>query len=185
MSTIRADPLTHASAGQTLKVDPSAMLVRSVISTPIPDRAGDVMLPGGLRNAEEFLRNPVVLWAHQRTLPPIGTCERLVIEPDRIIAETKFSASSAFAQDVFKLYAEGVLRGWSIGFVPVRAHPIQPTRDNPQSGTSYSLWDLLEYSAVPVPENPEALTLAIRKGMIHDADLRHWLVRDVLAALIA
>ena len=31
-------------------------------------------------NADEFLRNPVVLWAHQRSLPPIGTCERLTIE---------------------------------------------------------------------------------------------------------
>ena len=185
MSTIRADPLTHAFTGQTLKVDQSQMIVRAVISTAVPDRAGDVMLPAGLRNPEEYLRNPVVLWAHQRSMPPIGTCERLTIEPDRIVAETKFSASSAFAQDVFKLYAEGVLRGWSIGFVPARAHPIQATRDKPAGGMCYSLWDLLEYSAVPVPENPQALTLAIRKGMIHDPDLRHWLVRDVLAALIA
>lgn len=176
---------THAISGQTLRVDPSNMLVRAVISTATPDRAGDTILPAGLRNADEYLQNPVVLWAHQRSLPPIGTCERLTIEPDRIIAETKFSASSPFAQDVFKLYAEGVLRGWSIGFVPGRAYPISPNREQPQGGTCYPEWDLLEYSAVPVPENPQALTLAIRKGMIHDTDLRRWLVRDVLAALLA
>jgi hypothetical protein len=185
MTTIRADPQTFAFPGQTLKIDPSKMLVRAVISTAAPDRAGDMMLPAGLRNAEEFLRNPVVLWAHQRSLPPIGTCERLTIEPDRVIAETKFSASSPFAQDVFNLYAEGVLRGWSIGFVPARAFAMPATRDRPQGGTCYPEWDLLEYSAVPVPENPQALTLAVRKGMIKDGDLRRWLVRDILSALIA
>jgi HK97 family phage prohead protease len=159
------------------------MLVRAVISTSSPDRVGDVILPGGLRNADEYLRNPVVLWAHQRSLPPIGTCERLTIEPDRIVAETKFSASSPFAQDVFKLYAEGVLRGWSIGFVPARVHPMQATREQPHGGNFYPEWDLLEYSAVPVPENPQALTLAVRKGLIKDADLRRWLVQDILSAL--
>jgi phage head maturation protease len=185
MTTARADPKTHAFPGQTLKVDPTNMVVRSVISTPAPDRAGDMILPAGLRNADEFLRNPVVLWAHQRSLPPIGTCERLTIEADRIVAETKFSASSPFAADVFKLYAEGVLRGWSVGFVPVKVVPIPTTRGKAASGVCYPEWDLLEYSAVPIPENPEALTLAVRKGIVKDAELRGWLVRDVLAALIA
>ena len=185
MTTARADPRTHASRGQTLKVDPSQMIVRAVISTAAPDRAGDVVVPAGLRNADEFLRNPVVLWAHQRSLPPIGTCERLTIEPDRVIAETKFSASSSFAQDVFKLYAEGVLRGWSVGFVPAKVLPIPVGRGEPPGGVCYPEWDLLEYSAVPIPENPQALTLAVKKGLVKDADLRGWLVRDVLAALLA
>ena len=30
---------------------------------------------------------------------------------------------------------------------------------------------------------PQALTLAVRKGLVKDAELRHWLVRDVLGAL--
>lgn len=185
MTTARADPKTHAVLGHTLTVVPDQMLVRAVISTSAPDRAGEVIVPTGLRNADEFLRNPVVLWAHQRSLPPIGTCERLTIESDRVIAETKFSASSPFARDVFKLYAEGVLRGWSVGFVPAQVRPIPPSRDRPRGGVCYPEWDLLEYSAVPVPENPQALTLAVRKGLVKDADLRHWLVRDVLAALVA
>jgi hypothetical protein len=184
MTTARADPKTHATSGRTLKVDPANMTVRAVITTADPDRAGDVIIPAGLRNADEFLRNPVVLWAHQRSLPPIGVCERLTIEADRIVAETKFSASSPFAADVFGLYAEGVLRGWSVGFVPARTVPIPATRGKAAGGVCYPEWDLLEYSAVPVPENPQALTLAVRKGLVKDADLRHWLIRDVLAALI-
>jgi phage head maturation protease len=184
-TAIRADPRTHAFPGQTLTVDPSKMVVRSVISTAAPDRAGDMILPKGLRNADEFLKNPVVLWAHQRSMPPIGTCERLTIEADRIVAETKFSATSPFAHDVFQLYAEGVLRGWSIGFVPAQVVPIPGARGKAAGGVCFPEWDLLEYSAVPIPENPQALTRAVRKGMVKDAELRHWLVRDVLAALIA
>ena len=180
----RADARTH-SAGQTIAVDPATMTVRAVITTNGPDRAGDVVVPAGLRNAAEFLRNPVVLWAHQRTLPPIGICTALEVEGDRIVAETKFSESSPFARDVFKLYAEGILRGWSIGFVPAEAITLPPTRDRPSGGTRYPAWDLLEYSAVPIPENPRALTLAVRKGLIQDVDLRQWLIRDVLATLIA
>jgi HK97 family phage prohead protease len=163
---------------QTQTIDPANMLVRSIISTSAPDRAGDVVLPAGLRNRDEFLKNPVVLWAHQRTMPPIGICQTLDVQPDRIVAETKFSASSPLAADVFKLYAEGILRGWSIGFLPVK---VVPTR----TGLRIEEWDLLEYSAVPVPENPGALTMAVQKGMIHSPDLRRWLIRDVLVGLFA
>jgi len=139
--------------GRVEAIDPANMIIRSVITTASPDRAGDVVVPSGLRNRVEFLRNPVVLWAHQRTLPPIGTCLGLEVLPDRIIAVTKFAASAPFAADVFKLYAEGVLRGWSIGFIPIKS---VPTR----RGARIEEWDLLEYSAVPIPENPGALTLS-------------------------
>src|SRR5438105_6635312 len=129
--------------------DPATLTLRSVISTADPDRAGDVVVPAGLRNADEYLRNPVVLWAHQRTLPPIGVCRRLDVLPDRIVAETQFAAGVPFAEDVFRLYEQGVLRAWSIGFVPRQTEPAR-------RGSRITEWDLLEYSAVPVPENPAA-----------------------------
>jgi hypothetical protein len=181
MNPQRADPqpLSRLTLNaQTETIDPAKMIVRSVITTADPDRAGDVVVPKGLRNAAEFLANPVVLWAHQRTMPPIGVCQALDVLPDRIVAETKFSESSPLAADVFRLYAEGVLRGWSIGFLPTKA---VPTR----SGMRFEEWDLLEYSAVPVPENPAALTMAVQKGLIASPDLRRWLVTDILADLFA
>ncbi len=177
--TIRADPLVR-----TLRVDETNLLVRAVITTNQADRAGEIVLPSGLRNRDEYLLNPVVLWAHQRALPPIGRCTKLEVNPDCIIAETTFSKASSFAADVFKLYAEGILRGWSIGFVPHQVLTLPPAVDLPNGGTCYAQWDLLEYSAVPIPENPQALTLAVTKGIIRDPYLRHWLVRDVLAGLV-
>ena len=175
----RADPRTRITVhSRTETVDPERMIVRSVISTNEPDRAGDIVVPTGLRNSDEYLRNPVVLWAHQRMMPPIGVCQALQMYPDRIVAETKFAASSPLAADVFRLYAEGVLRGWSIGFLPIKTAPLR-------GGMRVEEWDLLEYSAVPVPENPKALTVAVQKGMIESPDLRRWLIRDVLGDLFA
>ena len=163
-SLIRADP-----SAKTLHLDAGKMILRSVITTVEPDRAGDVVVPMGLRNAEEFLLNPVVLWAHNRTaVPPIGTCQWLDLQPRRIVAETKFAQNVPFAEDVFRLYEQGVLRGWSIGFIPRKVKPMA-------KGARVDDWDLLEYSAVPIPENPGALTLALQKGLVKTSELRDWL----------
>src|SRR5438105_8434285 len=123
MSLTRSDPATR-----TLSVDPAGMTIRSVISTIDPDRAGDVVVPTGLQNLEEYLLNPVVLWAHNRSaVPPIGTCSWVDVQPRRVVAETKFAQGVPFAEDVFKLYEQGVLRGWSIGFVPRESRRVPPT----------------------------------------------------------
>jgi phage head maturation protease len=120
------------------------------------------------------MRNPVVLWAHNRNLPPIGTCVGLQVEAARIVAETRFAKGVAFAEELFRLYEQGVLRGWSIGFVPHRAK-LRPAGADGRRGLLVEEWDLLEYSAVPVPENPAALTLAVRKGLVADPRLLRWL----------
>ena len=186
MNTPRADPrapgivpLTNGTFGSahqaahTLTLDVGQMKIRSVITTIEPDRAGDVVVPQGLRNAEDFLLNPVVLWAHNRTqFPPIGACEWLDIQPTRIVAETRFAKGVAFSEDVFRLFEQGILRGWSIGFVPRRAYKQQRAD---RIGLRIDEWDLLEYSAVPIPENPGALTLALQKGLVKTSELRDWL----------
>jgi uncharacterized protein len=166
-----------------LAIDPTNRTVTAVITTPAPDRGGDVVVPTGLANVEEFLLNPVVLWAHQRKLPPIGTCLALDVQPRRVVAVTKFADGVPLADDVFRLYEQGVLRGWSVGLLPRRASP-RPGR----RGTRIDEWDLLEYSAVPVPENPEALTLAVEKGLVTDPRLRRFIARlcaDALGDLVA
>jgi hypothetical protein len=164
--TIRNDP-----GARTLTVDPGKMLIRSVITTAQADRVGDVVVPLGLKNAEDYLLNPVVLWAHDRArVPPIGACEWLDVQPRRVVAETRFAQDVRFAEDVFRLYEQGVLRGWSIGFVPRRITPLV-------KGMKIDEWDLLEYSAVPIPENPGALTVALQKGFVRDEFLREMLMR--------
>jgi phage head maturation protease len=190
-ATIRADPAlasgiqtlpngTYGNAhpgANTLFVDPGKMRIRSVITTIEPDRSGDVVIPTGLKNVDEYMMNPVVLWAHNRAqFPPVGSCEWLDVQPRRVVAETRFAQDVPFAEDIFRLYEQGVLRGWSIGFVPRRAKRLQ-SPDHPMPALRVEEWDLLEYSAVPIPENPGALTVALQKGLVRDPSLRRWLDR--------
>ena len=179
-------------AARTLHLDPGTKRIRCVISTVDPDRAGDVVVPAGLRNLDEFMHNPVVLWAHNRTqFPPLGVCEWIDVQPRRVVAQTRFAAGVPFADDIFRLYELGVLKGWSVGFVPRRARRLPDPATGQVTGLRVEEWDLLEYSAVPIPENPAALTLAIRKGAVTDPTLRDWLApfaerpADVLAGLVA
>jgi phage head maturation protease len=173
------------TAARTLAVDAQHYTVRAVISTSDPDRAGDVVVPTGLRNLEEYLLNPVVLWAHQRgPIPPIGMCLWLDVQPRRIVAETRFARGVPLAEDIFRLYEQGILRGWSIGFVPREVQ--REVRRDGSTGLRIVSWDLLEYSAVPIPENPAALTLALEKGSIRDRRLQRWFERyydDILSPL--
>ena len=184
-------PLTRADpAARTLAVNAMEMTVRSVITTIDPDRSGDVIVPTGLRNVDDFLLNPVVLWAHQRAqFPPIGVCEWIDIQPRRIVAQTRFARGVPFAEDVFRLYEQGILKGWSIGFIPRKARRLQAVDARTPPALRVEEWDLLEYSAVPIPENPGAVTVAIEKGIVRDEMLRDWLrgiaePRDVLRELI-
>jgi hypothetical protein len=170
----------HTPPIARLDIDADALLLRCVISTRDRDRAGDIVEPAGLRNKAEFLCNPVVLWAHRRDMPPIGTCERLDIYPDRVEAVTRFARGLAFAEDLFRLYAQGIMRGWSIGFVPRQSERLR----NPD-GLRVLAWDLLEYSAVPLPENPGALTVAVRKGLISEATWHHCQAPDAFHELLA
>src|SRR5262249_21713947 len=100
-----------------------------------------------------------------------------------------FAQGVPFAEDLFRLYEQGVLRAWSIGFVPRKTSAL-PDGGSGRRGLRVEEWDLLEYSAVPVPENPVALTVAIRKGAVHNGLLREWLLsvnaprEDVFADLI-
>lgn len=183
MSRISAAPggvCVHCTPHSTkLAADAAAMTVTAVISTADPDHAGDVIVPQGLANREEYLRNPVVLWAHRRDLPPIGACIHLEVQGERIVAVTQFARGLPAAEELFRLYEQGVLRGWSIGFIPLDAGRRETAR-----GMIVRKWKLLEYSAVPVPENPGALTVAVHKGLVRDASLRAWLSLDPFAELV-
>ena len=102
--SIRADP-----AARTLNVDSAKVRVRSVITTVDPDRAGDVVVPTGIHNLDEFMLNPIVLWAHNRSsVPPVGVCEWLDIQPRRVVAQTKFAEGIPFAEDLFRLYEQNI-----------------------------------------------------------------------------
>ena len=129
--------------------------VTFVLSTDDVDRHGDVVSADGWR-LEAYLRNPVLLWAHDYRHPAIGRALSLWTEPRRLMAKIEF-APSAFAQEVAALYAHGFQWGVSVGFRPIRWEERRDARTGAYLGLRYLEQELLEVSAVPVPANRNAL----------------------------
>ena len=120
------------------------------------DRAGDLVIARGWE-LESYLRNPVVLWAHQHRMPPIARSVEIAVEGDSLMATIEF-ADTPFAQEIKHLYLTGFMNGVSVGF---RALEVESRKAvGGRRGTVFKRQELLEISAAPVPLHP--LTLADR-----------------------
>ena len=76
--------------------------VTFVLSTDEVDRHGDVISAEGWR-LESYLRNPVLLWAHDYRRPAIGRAADVWSESRRLMARMEF-APTDFAQEIAVLY---------------------------------------------------------------------------------
>jgi HK97 family phage prohead protease len=120
------------------------------------DRAGDVIKAEGWE-LDNYRSNPVVLWAHRHDLLPVGKSVDLWIENGALMATIEF-APTEFAQQIYRLFSEGFLRGVSVGFRALKSSP-RSGRNGPEHrlGTVFERQELLEISAAPVPMHPLAL----------------------------
>lgn len=130
------------------------------ISTANPDRSNDVVLPNGVV-FDNYKRNPVVAFAHNYSGLSIGKTIDIQKVDDGIVAQVEFVPKGVYplADQLFEMYKGGFMNAWSIGFIPKK------WSDRPDGGREFQEWELLEYSAVLVPDNPEALTLLRSKGI--------------------
>jgi len=151
-----------------VEAEDASRRLRVTISTDARDRHGDILEPGGAQIAA-FLKNPVVLWAHDYRSLPIGRCASLAREGGAIKAEIAF-APTPFAREVYDLYAKGFLRAWSVGFLPLTWEVLED-EEGKFGGYHVRSWELIELSAVPVPANADALTDALCKGLVREPAL--------------
>jgi uncharacterized protein len=135
------------------------------ISTSNPDRSKDVVVPDGMQS-DNYLRNPVVAAFHRYDQPAIGRTLSLQKSEGRITAKVEFLPKGIYplADQLYEMYKAGFMNAWSIGFIPKKKTDLDP--QNPFfGGSQFDEWELLEYSAVLVPDNPEALTMLRSKGI--------------------
>ena len=151
----RADDTPDSVAASAVSVRNSELLVIAA-SVESEDRAGDLVIARGWE-LESYLRNPVVLWAHQHRMPPIARSVEIAVEGDSLMATIEF-ADTPFAQEIKHLYLTGFMNGVSVGF---RALEVESRKAvGGRRGTVFKRQELLEISAAPVPLHP--LTLADR-----------------------
>lgn len=155
-----------------IETDDDERTVTAVISTITVDRDKEVLLSKGA-NFENYLKNPVVLWAHNYDEPPIARTLWMKASRNKITAKSKF-AETEKAEEIYQLFKGGFLKAFSVGFLPAEngSHPPTPdeVKKHPEWAEArriYDKWELLEYSPVPVPANPEALATAVKsKGIL-------------------
>lgn len=137
-----------------------------VISTATPDRDKDVINPAGVSLAN-YLKNPVVLWSHDYSAPPIGRAVSITSDGQRLVAQAEFADAETypFADTIYRLLQKGFLRATSIGFRPTKY-----MRNDERGGYDFEECELLEFSVVAVPANAEALAIAASGGLA-DVDL--------------
>jgi hypothetical protein len=97
--------------------DEENFIIRGVFSTGDPDRQGDkVVQSGWILN--EFLTNPVVLFAHDHWQPAVGKIVELGFNDEGNLAGAiQFAAKEYdFAMTLYKLYKGLYMRAFSAGF---------------------------------------------------------------------
>lgn len=127
-----------------------------VASTPGVKRDGLDLRASGWR-LDTFRRNPVFLWAHQRSNPSIGTVDASSGEALRALVT--FDQEDPFARKIESKYRRGFLRAVSVGWdwVDADGQRLDPWRMSIDDLRDKAFYDLTELSGVPVPADPDAV----------------------------
>jgi HK97 family phage prohead protease len=135
--------------------DDDSREVLFTISTDHVDRSGDSISVDGW-DLESYRKNPVILWAHNPTQLPVGRAVKVYTEGKKLKSIAQFTDEqlSPFGYTVYRFYRAKFLNAVSVGFNPTKYAFVD---SNERRGVDFESQELLEYSAVPVPCNPQAL----------------------------
>ncbi len=175
-----SDFASHIAAGANLAVADGRCLARLAPSVaPIEganrtlrfvfsdggiDRYGDRIDPAGWQLAN-YKVNPVVLFGHDATQPPIGRASAVGVVGGRLMGSIEFmpEAISPLAESLFQMCKGGFLNAVSVGFLPIEfGYSTDKTRSG---GIDFKRQELLEVSLVPIPALPTALIEARAAGV--------------------
>jgi len=152
---------------------PEDRTLRFIGSDESPDRDGDVISVDGW-DIKNYQANPVFLWAHDYSIPPVGKSLKTWKEKGKLLFDIQFPEKGIypFADLVYNLYKGGFLNATSVGFIgkEAEARDDDEVKEMPEwrRGKKFLNQELLELSAVPVPSNPAALQQAKSIGAVTD-----------------
>lgn len=157
LKDFQAALLKNQDAVAKIKAAEDGGTFKVIISTSDEDRQGD-SLDQTKWKLDNYKNNPVVLWAHDYYNPPIAICTGISIEGGKLVAEGKFAPTelNPFAAQIAGLYQAGYINTTSVGYIQHEDGELE----------------LLEFSFVPVPANPYALSLRdIKRLNLNTAEL--------------
>lgn len=162
------DLRTKFASPVTLDTTEDSGTVSGWLSVPVVDHSRE-FIDGRDMDLTDFASNPVVLWCHNKTQPPIGKMPTLAPRAYGngfygLYGSYFFDPTDDFAQTVYRKMKSGILRGFSVGFV---AHGWRPmtSEELAQAGAEPGMrarrmtsGKLLEASIVVIPDNQRALS---------------------------
>jgi HK97 family phage prohead protease len=154
-------PPTLYRLGQIKSASKHSGLMTFVASTEDEDRGRDVIRQDGW-DLDNFRRNPVYMFGHDYSRPPIGTVPKVWVENRKLFNTVRFDEDDRFAAEIARKYRSGVLRAQSVGFRPIEF------KERRGGGIEFTRAELLEISAVSIPMNAQAL----RKGLTSVSPIR-------------
>ena len=141
--------------------------VRFTISQEVVDRDGDILRASGV-DFTNYLKNPVFLGFHNSRDFPLGKVVKFWVEGDSVKADVYFPKIEELSSDInnvsekarlidfcYCCYKTGMLNAVSVGFIPVEWIETE-------NGYDILKWELLEFSAVAVPANQDAIAQAVK-----------------------
>ena len=160
--------------GQTSKKDISVSTEdigeRSVlftISKEVVDRDGDILRASGV-DFSNYMKNPVFLSFHNSREFPLGKVTKFWVEGNEVKAIVYFPTLEELSTDpnnasekaklvdfTYHCYKTGMLNAVSVGFIPLEWIETE-------KGYDILKWELLEFSAVAVPANQDAIAQAVK-----------------------
>lgn len=144
--------------------DTDKRIIEFTISTARRDRDGDVISPDGW-NLKDYKKNPVVLWGHNPSIPPVGRSLKTWVEDGKLKAQAEFADvdvdPTGFSDTIYRMLKSGYLKATSVGFLPQEFEFLKEKDDETDeiwvTGLKFTKQDLLEFSVVGVPSNADAL----------------------------
>lgn len=144
-----------------------------VITDSTIDRSREIVDASGV-DKRNYEKNPVVLFGHNYRaigdqIPIIGRAAWVRREGESLIAKTIFSDATQLSRDAWALAHAGLMPATSIGFIPnaIELSALEDVKDLSPSNRGdfdakaqvfiHRKWELLEYSFVPIPANPNAV----------------------------
>ena len=151
----------------TFTEDMGNRTVRFTISKEVVDRDGDILRASGV-DFTNYMKNPVFLGFHNSRDFPLGKVVKFWVEGDSVKADVYFPKIEELSSDInnvsekarlidfcYCCYKTGMLNAVSVGFIPLE----WIETDN---GYDILKWELLEFSAVAVPANQDAIAQAVK-----------------------
>ena len=119
------------------------------------DRDKDIIEPGG-GDHNTFMETGAILYGHNANNLPLGKPINISEKGNAIWLKIKFAdmGTDPFIDAVTSLVNQKILRGVSIGFLPIEY------TYNEYGGNTFLKWELIEVSLTPVPSNRNALIMS-------------------------